>query len=69
MAAYALGYGAMWRTGAQTYDAGIHAALGLDATESIVGFVYVGTPETTLGQRVPVDHEPLVTDWTGPVAR
>jgi nitroreductase len=68
LAAYALGYGAMWRTGAQTYDPTVHAALGLEPGESIVGFIYVGTPETPLTPRVPVDHEPFVTDWTGPIA-
>ncbi|HYH50243.1 MAG TPA: nitroreductase, partial [Acidimicrobiia bacterium] len=44
-AAYALGYGAMWRTGAQAYDPAVHAALGLEAGESIIGFLYVGSPE------------------------
>lgn len=43
LAAHALGYGAMWRTGAAAYDAQVKSALGIDADDHIVGFVYLGT--------------------------
>lgn len=43
LAAPALGYGAVWKTGAPAYDAGVKTALGLDATDEIVGFLYLGT--------------------------
>ena len=43
LAARALGYGAMWKTGAPAYDATVKQALGLDPDNDIVGFLYVGT--------------------------
>lgn len=43
LAAEALGYGAMWRTGDPAYDANVKAALGLSEHDAIVGFVYIGT--------------------------
>jgi nitroreductase len=43
LAAHALGYGAMWKTGEPAYDAGVKAALGLSADDEIMGFLYVGT--------------------------
>ena len=44
LAAQALGYGAIWRTGDNSYDPVVKAGLGLDANEEIVGYIYVGTP-------------------------
>ena len=43
-AVHSLGYGAKWVTGANCYDPEFAAALGLDATCRIVGFIHVGTP-------------------------
>jgi nitroreductase len=43
LAARALGFGAMWKTGAPAYDATVKQALGLDPDNDIVGFLYVGT--------------------------
>ncbi|ACE86174.1 nitroreductase family protein [Cellvibrio japonicus] len=43
-AAYALGLGAIWRTGDLAYDPGVAAGLGLAEGESIIGFIYIGTP-------------------------
>ena len=43
LAAEALGYGAMWRTGDIAYDAKVKEALGLDPKDSIAGFIYIGT--------------------------
>ncbi len=39
MAARALGFGAMWKTGAPAYDATVKQALGLDRDNDIVGFL------------------------------
>ena len=44
LAAHALGYGAMWRTGDPCEDGHVKQALGLAADDAVVGFVYVGTP-------------------------
>lgn len=44
MAARALGYGGIWRSGWMMYDRGFHRELGLADSEQIVGFLYLGTP-------------------------
>jgi len=43
MAAYALGYGAIWRTGELSYNGDVKSALGIEASEEIVGFLYIGS--------------------------
>ncbi|HZD66566.1 MAG TPA: nitroreductase [Acidimicrobiales bacterium] len=43
VAATALGYGSMWRTGDAAYDPTVKAALGLQAGDAVVGFLYLGT--------------------------
>jgi len=44
LAAQALGFGAIWRTGDNAYDPGIRSALGLADNEEISGYIYIGTP-------------------------
>jgi nitroreductase len=44
LAATALGYGSMWRTGDPAYDPRVKAALGMDEHDELVGFLYLGTP-------------------------
>ncbi|MGY0711265.1 NAD(P)H nitroreductase [Azospirillum argentinense] len=44
MAAQALGYGGIWRSGWAMFDRGLHEALGLGAEDQVVGFLYLGTP-------------------------
>lgn len=46
LAAQAMGFGAIWRTGDNCYDPFIQQGLGLAANEQIVGYVYLGTPLT-----------------------
>jgi len=53
LASNMLGYGTMWKTGPAAYDPGVKAALGLDAAEEIVGFVYIGTTVTPGKPRAP----------------
>lgn len=43
LSAEALGYAAIWRTGEMAYDKNIHRGLGLAASESIIGFIYIGS--------------------------
>lgn len=43
LAATALGFGAMWKTGDAAYDDSVKMALGLAAADAIVGFLYLGT--------------------------
>jgi len=48
MAAFSLGFGAMWRTGDFSYNADVKQALSINKEDDIVGFLYVGTPENKL---------------------
>ncbi len=43
LAAQAMGFGAMWKTGDPAYDPAVKQALGLDAEDAIAGFLYIGT--------------------------
>jgi len=43
LAAAALGFGAMWKTGGAAYDPEVRAGLGLEPEDAIVGFLYLGT--------------------------
>jgi len=42
-AAFALGFNAVWKTGGPAYDNHVKSALGLEAKDAIVGFMYIGT--------------------------
>jgi nitroreductase len=64
LATHALGYGAMWRTGAPCDDSHVRKALGLIDEDAVVGFVYVGTPHETKPPK-DVDLAPLVTEFAG----
>ena len=44
LAAHALGFGTMWKTGAPAYDPAIKTALGLEPSDHVVAFLYLGTP-------------------------
>lgn len=43
LAAHALGYGAMWKTGGAAYSAAVKQLLGLQADDHIVALLYLGT--------------------------
>jgi nitroreductase len=47
LAAWARGYGAIWRTGEMAYHPAIRAHLGLAAGDRIVGIIYLGKPAMT----------------------
>jgi nitroreductase len=42
LAAPALGYGAMWKTGDPAYDPQVKQVLGLEPEDQILGFLYIG---------------------------
>ncbi|MBI2169419.1 MAG: nitroreductase [Actinobacteria bacterium] len=54
LAATALGYGSMWRTGDPAYDPRVRSALGLGSEDDVVGFLYLGTP-TDAARKAPND--------------
>ncbi len=43
LAAHALGYGVMWKTGAAAYDPGVKSVLGLKPDDHIIGLMHLGT--------------------------
>jgi len=63
MAAVALGYGAMWRTGDLAYNPLVKQGLAVKKIDEIVGFLYIGTPckEQVLKGAKPFDNK--VTYW------
>jgi nitroreductase len=65
LATPALGYGITWKTGAPAYDPAVKTALGLDAEDEIVGFLYLGT---STGGPSPISRPnpaSFVTTWAG----
>lgn len=68
-AVHALGYGGVWLTGANAFDPRVVTALGLEETDKLAGFLFVGTPKgTPLAMRRPAvaDH---VMEWQGEPVR
>lgn len=67
LAAPALGFGAMWKTGDPAYDDTVKAALGLEAADAIVGFVYLGTaPTDAVPPPARAEWRDRVTYWGEP---
>jgi nitroreductase len=65
LAAPALGYGAVWKTGAAAYDPVVKVALGLTADDDIVGFLYIGTPAGGPSPIPRPEGKDFVTTWAG----
>ena len=65
LAATALGFGSMWRTGEACYDVRVKAALGRRQDDAVVGFLYFGTPLPDSRAQTPrvVDLDELVQEW------
>ena len=63
LAAHALGYGAIWRTGSMTYDPIVSKGLGLVANEKLLGFLYVGKVEGKQKLLPEHDSKEFVTRW------
>ena len=67
LAATALGYGSMWRTGEPSYDPNVKAALGLDPQDAIVGWLYLGSyRDGTAPAPNDPDLEGLLLPWPAP---
>lgn len=65
LAAHALGFGGMWKTGWPAYDPEVKAALGLSPSDNIVGFLYLGTPPQAPPARVEPKIADFVSEWRG----
>ena len=63
MAAYALGYGAMWRTGDLAYNDTVKKGLELKQGNEIAGFLYIGTPTKIANIKPAKDFSDKVSYW------
>lgn len=59
LAANALGYGAMWKTGGAAYHASVKSLLGLAPEDHIVALLYLGTAAAN-GPLIPVPTDEVV---------
>ncbi|NRH41298.1 nitroreductase family protein [Pseudomonas sp. MS15a(2019)] len=66
-AAFALGLGAVWRSGEFSYDPWVLQGLGLTEDEQLVGYIYLGTPEVAPRLPAPRDLSAQVSHWPAPV--
>ncbi len=64
LAIHALGYASIWRTGAPAFDPAVKAGLGLEISDEIIGFLYVGT--ATVSERPIPEHktEDYFSNWS-----
>ena len=65
LAAHALGFGAVWKTGPAAYDPYVKAALGLSPGDHIIAMVHIGTPEVMNPVRLPQLGERVRYGWPG----
>jgi nitroreductase len=65
LAAYALGVGAVWRTGDLSYSPHVAKGLGLEAGEEVIAFLYLGTPQNPPRVAGKVDVVDFVSEWQG----
>ncbi|MHB8812908.1 MAG: nitroreductase family protein [Steroidobacteraceae bacterium] len=64
LAATALGFGSMWKTGDAAYDDTVKVALGLEPADAIVGFLYIGTaPAEAVPQPTRGEWQDRVSYW------
>ena len=63
MAAFSLGYGAMWRTGGFAYNETVKQGLSLEEGNDIAGFLYIGTPSKVCNTKPAKSYQDKVTFW------
>lgn len=63
MAAFALGYGAIWRTGELAYNDTVKKGLNISDNNDIVGFLYLGTANKTSGIKPVRSYKEHVSYW------
>jgi nitroreductase len=68
LALHARGFAGIWRTGDAAYDDSVKAALGLAASDAIIGFLYCGTPNAPTPALKRAAPESVTTEWTEPLA-
>ena len=65
VAAQAKGFGGILLTGKNAKDPTVKKALGLEATDEIISFIYLGTPIKQVSEKRRPDASQFVTEWTG----
>ena len=65
LAAQNKGYGGILLTGKNAQDLNVKAALGLEPTDEIVSFVYLGTPIKQVSQKRRPKASEYISEWTG----
>ena len=65
LAAQSKGYGGIMLTGDHAYDAHVKQGLGLEESDEIVAFLYIGTPEGEPRSKKRPDPAKFTIEWTG----
>lgn len=65
LAAHAMGYATIWRSGEVAFNAKVKEKLGLAREDEIVGFLYVGTATVQEREIPELATADFFTDWTG----
>ena len=63
LAAEAMGYAGMWRTGDVAFDRQFMTTLGLASNEEIIGFLYLGTRDGPAKTVPPLNPDHFLSDW------
>ena len=63
VAATALGFSGQWITEWYSYDDNVRAALGLEESERVAGFVYIGTAQEPPSERERPDIDQITSSW------
>ncbi len=64
-ALHAMGWGAMWVSGALIEDEGLRTSLGFAKTDALLGYIHVGTPANPPAPRERPDPAMFWRDWAG----
>jgi nitroreductase len=63
LAAHALGFAGVWRTGSNAFDATVNQGLGLKDNESISGFIYLGSVDGNYKPLPKLDAKDFCQPW------
>ena len=63
LAAFALGFNAMWKTGGAAYDELVKRSLGFESGDAVVGFLYIGTESGPSAPSESREWRDLVREW------
>lgn len=66
LACHALGFGSIWLTGDNSYDLQVYQALGLDISERIIGFIYVGSMKGATDKKNRGSAKKITQAWLRP---